>query len=111
MAQAFGQETSLFQLVSDYCAANAVCSRDDIFKVIEKLRGVVNNQVGIIELADDLDIETVAEIFIRVNSTGASLSQADFAMSKISVNESHGGNMLRKAIDYFCHLAGSGRGA
>jgi hypothetical protein len=38
--------------------------------------------VGVIELAEDLDIETVTEIFIRVNSAGATLSQADFAMSK-----------------------------
>lgn len=58
-----------------------------------------------IELAEDLDIETVTEIFIRVNSAGVELSQADFAMSKIAVNESYGGNLLRKAIDYFCHLA------
>src|SRR6185437_7395112 len=36
---------------------------------------------------------------------GAELSQADFAMSKIASNESFGGNTLRKAIDYFCHLA------
>jgi hypothetical protein len=33
------------------------------------------------------------------------LSQADFAMSKIAVNEVYGGNRLRKAIDYFCHMA------
>ena len=26
-------------------------------------------------------------------------------MSKISVNETYGGNLLRKAIDYFCHLS------
>ena len=50
-------------------------------------------------------METVTEIFIRVNSAGAELSQADFAMSKIAANESYGGNVLRKAIDYFCHLA------
>lgn len=56
-------------------------------------------------MAEDLDIETVTEIFIRVNSAGTELSQADFAMSKIAVNEKYGGNMLRKAIDYFCHLA------
>jgi hypothetical protein len=59
----------------------------------------------VIELADDLDIETVTEIFIRVNSAGVELSQADFAMSKIAVNEKYGGTLLRKAIDYFCHLA------
>ena len=66
---------------------------------------MTNNHVGMIDLAEDLDIETVTEIFIRVNSAGVSLSQADFAMSKIAVNETYGGNQLRKAIDYFCHLA------
>ena len=40
-----------------------------------------------------------------MNSAGTELSQADFAMSKIAVNETYGGNLLRKAIDYFCHLA------
>jgi len=47
----------------------------------------------------------VTEIFIRVNSAGAQLSQADFAMSKIAANSTYGGAQLRKAIDYFCHLA------
>jgi hypothetical protein len=105
VAKVFESSTSLFQLVSEYCAANPDSSQDTIFKVIEKLRGIIHNHVGIIELAEDLDIETVTEIFIRVNSAGAQLSQADFAMSKIAVNETYGGNLLRKAIDYFCHLA------
>ena len=72
---------------------------------MEKLRKIINNHVGVIELAEDLDIETVTEIFIRVNSAGAALSQADFAMSKIAANDTYGGNQLRKAIDYFSHLA------
>jgi hypothetical protein len=105
VAKVFDPETLVYQLVSNYCTANGDCSQEKVFKVIEKLRGIVHNHVGIIELAEDLDIETVTEIFIRVNSAGSPLSQADFAMSKIAVNESFGGNMLRKAIDYFCHLA------
>jgi hypothetical protein len=105
VATVFDHETSMFSMVGSYCAANPGCSQDAVFKVLERLRGIVHNHVGIIELADDLDIETVTEIFIRVNSAGAALSQADFAMSKIAVNESYGGNLLRKAIDYFCHLA------
>lgn len=105
VAKVFEPSTSVFKLVSEYCQANQGCSQDTVFKVIEKLRGITHNHVGIIELAEDLDIETVTEIFIRVNSAGSPLSQADFAMSKIAVNTSYGGNMLRKAIDYFCHLA------
>jgi hypothetical protein len=101
----FDSQTSVFQLVSDYCTANSGCSQDKVFQVLERLRSIVHNHVGVIELAEDLDIKTVTEIFIRVNSAGAALSQADFAMSKIAVNESYDGNTLRKAIDYFCHLA------
>src|SRR5205085_4176156 len=82
-----------------------ILDEDTLFGTLEKLRKIVNNHVGVIELAEDLDIETVTEIFIRVNSAGAELSQADFAMSKIAANETYGGNLLRKAIDYFCHLA------
>ena len=105
VAKVFDPATSVYQLVNGYCSANEGCSQDKVHRIIEKLRGIVYNHVGIIELAEDLDIETVTEIFIRVNSAGSPLSQADFAMSKIAANETFGGNMLRKAIDYFCHLA------
>lgn len=105
VAEVFAPTTSVFQLVSRYCDRNPGASQDAVFGTIEKLRKIINNHVGVIELAEDLDIETVTEILIRVNSAGAELSQADFAMSKIAVNEAYGGNLLRKAIDYFCHLA------
>lgn len=68
------------------------------------LEGIKNAQIGIIGLADDLDVETVSEIFIRINSKGVPLSSADFAMSKIATYGDRGRN-IRKLIDYFCHLA------
>lgn len=105
VAAVFDDKTSIFDLVNAYCARNEGCSQEEIFRSIELLRGIKSNQIGLIELASDLDIETVTEIFIRVNSAGAPLSQADFAMSKIAVDEDYGGHELRKAIDYFCHLA------
>ena len=101
----FDPKTGLFDFVNDYCKHNSGTTKDEIFRSIELLRGITNNQIGLIELSSDLDIETVTEIFIRVNSEGVPLSQADFAMSKIAVNETYDGHMLRKAIDYFCHMA------
>ena len=65
---------------------------------------IKNNSLGVITLAEDLDIDSVTEIFIRINSKGVVLSQSDFAMSKISSNEVYDGNITRKTIDYFCHL-------
>jgi len=101
----FRPETELLELVNSYAEANPALTQQEVFNRIDKVRKIANNQVGIIELSDGIDIETVTEIFIRVNSQGAALSQADFAMSKIAVNESFGGNLLRKAIDYFCLLS------
>jgi hypothetical protein len=105
VAELFSPDLQLLSLVKDYADANPEISVDEVFRRIDNVRKIANNQVGVIELSDSIDIETVTEIFIRVNSQGAQLSQADFAMSKIAVNESYGGNLLRKAIDYFCHLS------
>jgi len=105
VAELFSPYAKLLQITHAYASANPGVDEDSLFGTLEKLRKIVNNHVGVIDLAEDLDIETVAEIFIRVNSAGTPLSQADFAMSKISVNETYGGNTLRKAIDYFCHMA------
>jgi hypothetical protein len=104
VASVFAPDADLIELTESYVAQNPAADRRLVGKVLQKLGKIINNHVGLIELAEDLDIETVTEIFIRVNSAGAELSQADFAMSKIAANETYGGNMLRKAIDYFCHL-------
>ena len=94
-----------FSFVMDYCKKNEMEDKmSQINSIINKLRGIQNNSLGVITLADDLDIDSVTEIFIRINSKGVVLSQADFAMSKISSNETYGGNITRKTIDYFCHL-------
>ncbi len=105
VATVFAPDASLTELTDTYTERNPETDRRQVSLVFEKLRMIINNHVGLIELAGDLDIETVTEIFIRVNSAGTELSQADFAMAKIAVNETFGGNLLRKAIDYFCHLA------
>lgn len=105
LAVVFAPDASLTELTDDYAERNPAANRKEVSRILEHVRKIINNHVGIIDLAEDLGIETVTEIFIRVNSAGASLSQADFAMSKIAANDSYGGNLLRKAIDYFCHLA------
>lgn len=105
IAEALAPDVKIMRLVRDYCQRNPEAEEDAIYESIERLRSIVNNHIGLIELNSDLDIETVTEIFIRINSQGVILSQADFAMSKIAANEVHGGPRLRKCIDYFCHLA------
>jgi len=93
------------KVAREYLEINPEIEEDLIYERLDRLTGIVKKQIGLIELAHDLDIETVTEIFIRINSKGVVLSQADFVMSKIAANEDFDGNTLRKAIDYFCHLA------
>ncbi|MCK6578862.1 MAG: DUF262 domain-containing protein [Anaerolineae bacterium] len=105
IAQLFAPDFEIRPFVDAYCERNPGTNASAIDKALNSLHHIVNNPIGIIELDSSLDMETVTEIFIRVNSAGVPLSQADFAMSKIAVNEQHDGVNLRKAIDYFCHLA------
>jgi len=78
-------------------------------KRLEKLSAIKTKDVGIVELDVKLDIEDVTEIFVRINSAGIPLEQADFAMSKIASYEPEFDKLfgvnLRKCIDYFAHLA------
>jgi len=96
---------SIIQVVRRYLDLNTDADSTLIEQNISNLLSIQHKQIGTIDLAHDLDIETVTEIFIRINSQGVVLSQADFAMSKIASNEKLEGPNLRKAIDYFCHLA------
>ncbi|WP_434965374.1 DUF262 domain-containing protein, partial [Brevibacterium casei] len=100
----FMNSRSTFRSISSYLEANPEADANAVEDAFERLAGIQNAQVGIITLADDLDINTVTEIFIRINSKGVTLSSADFAMSKISSHGMYGSN-LRKLIDYFCHMA------
>ena len=94
-----------FGYINTYLQNNPDVNQDKVVEAINNLFNLTKKQIGLIDLAGDLDIETVTEIFIRINSKGVVLSQADFAMSKIAANDNYGGQELRKAIDYFSHLA------
>lgn len=95
----------LREIRDSYCSLNPDMSEDKLEDILEGLKDIKKKEVGVIQLAGNLDIDAVTEIFIRINSQGVPLSQADFVMSKIAANESYGGNLLRKCIDHFSHLA------
>lgn len=95
----------LFEVAEQYFELNPEVDKKQVRNAFSNLINIPKKQIGLIELAPELDIETVTEIFIRINSKGVVLSQADFAMSKIAADTQYGGNELRKAIDYFCHMA------
>ena len=105
IATVFAPDSRINRVVDTYCEKNPGVDKDDIFERMGRLQGIHHNSLGLIDLNADLDVETVAEIFIRINSQGVTLNAADFAMSKMAASEQYDGHQLRKCIDYFCHLA------
>jgi len=105
ISEIFKPTFDFWQFVNEYCEKNDEINGSELNKILMRLTDIRNRQIGVITLDKDLTIDEVTEIFIRINSQGAKLNQADFAMSKIAANTKYGGNMLRKAIDYFSHLA------
>ena len=101
----FNSNSGLLQLVDTYCERNAGVERYEMGERIGRLYEIRNNSLGVIDLDADIDVETVVEIFVRINGTGVRLSAADFIMSKLAASEQYNGHLLRQSIDYFCHLA------
>lgn len=94
-----------WEFVNKYCEANGMTGKQsEINKTLMRLMSIKGINLGVTELSQALTIDEVTDIFIRINSQGVVLSQADFAMSKISSDDRYGGNETRKMIDYFCHF-------
>ncbi len=104
ISELFKTDFDSFTFIDEYCASNPDIAKKDLNALINKVLNIKNAPIGIINLSDSLSIDEVTEIFIRINSQGKALTQADFVMSTIAADSKNGGNLLRKAIDYFCHL-------
>ena len=104
VVEIFKNDFSVYSFINKYCSENPDMAPETLDKILTNLKAIGNRLIGVIELSENLDIDIVTDIFIRINSKGTALSQGDFVMSKIAADETYGGNMLRKAIDYFAHL-------
>ncbi len=68
---------------------------------LERLKGIENFPFSALSLAVSLNEEQVAEIFVRINSEGVRLNQADFILTLMSVFWEKG----RKELEEFCRDA------
>ena len=66
----FAPDAKILQLVKRHCASNPAMDENQVYECMERLRGINNNHLGVIELSPNLDMDTVAEIFVRINSQG-----------------------------------------
>lgn len=105
ISKIFDTSFSSWTFIPQYVKNNPEMKEEDLQLVLNRLRGIESTQIGVIDLSEKLDLDVITDIFIRINSKGTALSQGDFVMSKMAADEKHGGNILRKVIDYFAHLA------
>lgn len=105
ISKVFDVGFNAWEFVNNYCEINDLNGKQsEVNNTLMRLMSIKGISLGVTELSQALSIDEVTDIFIRINSQGVVLSQADFAMSKISSDEKYGGNEIRKMIDYFCHF-------
>lgn len=100
-------EVDSFDAISNYLAALEIErelseeQRRRAKNSIQRLFSLPGYSFTAIQLSFDVPIDEVAEIFVRVNSKGTQLDQADFIMTLMSVHWDKG----RKELDEFCRTA------
>jgi len=68
----------------------------DAKSAINKLKQLPNYQFVGLELSQNVDAETIAEVFVRINGEGKKLNQSDFIMTLMSVFWDEGRSELEK---------------
>jgi len=74
---------------------------DHIHDCIDRFYEIPNYPFTVLELSATLDDEMVSDIFVRINSQGKTLKQADFILTLMSVFWDEG----RSDLEHFCHNA------
>lgn len=99
-----------FAFINDYLASlRKVRDVSDelankIAQNLQRLAALNSYTFHAIQLSFDLPVEEVSEIFVRVNSKGTQLNQADFILTLMSVYWTEG----RKELEAFCQAALTG---
>lgn len=98
---------SLFGLLNEYMAGLESTreisdeEKAQIEKAITKLHGLLSFPFTALELAANISEEQVGDVFVRINSKGTPLNQADFILTLMSVFWDEG----RAELEEFCREA------
>lgn len=101
------EDSDLFAVVESYIEALASSKevkpddRKKIQNTIVKLQGLMSYPFTALQLDADISVENVSEVFVRINSKGKSLNQADFILTLMSVFWDEG----RRDLEAFCRDA------
>ena len=103
----WSDDTNLFEVVESYLDGLAETrevsdeEKKAIQKGITKLQGLESYPLTALELDADISDENVGDIFVRINSKGTPLNQADFILTIMSVFWDEG----RTELESFCRQA------
>jgi hypothetical protein len=75
--------------------------RQHLFAILDRVKDLTAYQFSVVELDAAADEEQVAEVFVRINSEGVVLNQADFILTLMSVHWEKG----RKQLEDFARAA------
>ncbi|OKH53901.1 hypothetical protein NIES2101_09130 [Calothrix sp. HK-06] len=98
----WSSSTSIFRLVNSYLdrlkKARDVSEEEiqTIQEAISDLKNLESYQFTTMEIASNVNEEQVSEIFVRINSKGVTLKQADFILTLLSVHWDEGRTQLEK---------------
>jgi hypothetical protein len=87
----WNENTDVFEVVDEYLTSlkeSREISDEDTKKVrksLSGLQGLTSFPLTALELAPDIDEEAVSDVFVRINSKGTPLNQADFILTLMSV--------------------------
>ena len=104
ISELWSGETNLIQFVNDFLNGLSTVrevqgeEEKSIQNAIVKLQGLLNFPFTALELSADISEEEVAEVFVRINSQGKMLNQADFILTLMSVFWDEG----RSELEDFC---------
>lgn len=107
ISSVWSKNTNVFELVNGYVAAQKSVrevSAEEISRIqtnIMRLSGLLNYPFRALELLATVDEEQVSQVFVRINSMGKKLNEADFILTLMSVYWDEG----RHALENFCRGA------
>ena len=100
----WASDASLFDIVGRYLQSLretrevTTAQQQQVERSITRLFNLLKFPFTALELSKDLDEEQVAEVFVRINSAGKPLNQADFILTLMSVFWDEG----RKELENYC---------
>lgn len=103
----WNEKTDIFELADDYLEAITTdpgISQQDIKtikKAFTRLQNLINYPFTALVLSPNITEEQVSEVFVRINSMGKTLNQADFILTLMSVFWDEG----RTQLEDFCRRA------